>query len=110
MDPHDEVWHLHHGERVVAALHVTESDFPWLHARVEPAEGFADVAPLFAEEARLAESIEDEVSPEWEAAHDRLRRATRLTHPDGRDVPEYLLHIDGHDAWWRWSDEPFDDG
>ena len=39
MGPHDEVWHLHHGGRVVAALHVTESDFPWLHARVEPAEG-----------------------------------------------------------------------
>jgi hypothetical protein len=31
-----------------------------------------------------------------------------LTYPDGRDVPEYLLHIDGDEAWWRWSDEPFD--
>ena len=27
--------------------------------------------------------------------------------PDGRPVPEFLLHVDGDDAWWRWSDEPF---
>lgn len=110
MGPHDEVWHLHHGGRVVAALHVTESDFPWLHARVEPAEGFDEVAPLLAEEARLAESIDDEVTPEWEAVHERIRSTTRLTHPDGRDAPEYLLHVDGLDAWWRWSDDPFDEG
>jgi hypothetical protein len=23
-------------------------------------------------------------------------------------VPEFLLHIDGTEAWWRWSDEPFE--
>jgi hypothetical protein len=25
----------------------------------------------------------------------------------GALVPEFLLHIDGEDAWWRWSDESF---
>ncbi len=25
----------------------------------------------------------------------------------GRSVPEFLLHIEGEDAWWRSSDEPF---
>ncbi|MGW6131060.1 hypothetical protein ACWFNE_13625 [Cellulomonas sp. NPDC055163] len=108
MVPHDEVWQLHHGDRVVASLHVTEADFPWLRARVEPAAGFDDLAPLLAEEARLADALDDEVSAAWEAAHDRLRAATRLTRPDGRDVPEYLLHVDGSEAWWRCSDEPVD--
>jgi hypothetical protein len=33
--------------------------------------------------------------------------AVSLAYPDGRRVPEFLLHIDGLEAWWRWSDEPF---
>lgn len=109
MGPHDEVWQLHHGERVVASLHVTEADFPWRHARVEPAPGFDAVAPLLAEEARLADTIDDEVTAEWQAAHDRVRAATRLSRPDGREVTEYLLHVDGPEAWWRCCDEPADD-
>jgi Ser/Thr protein kinase RdoA (MazF antagonist) len=104
-----EVWQLHHGGRVVASLHVTEADFPWLRARVEPAPGFDAVAPLLAEESRLADALDDGVSAEWEAAHDRVRAATRLTRPDGRDVPEYLLHVDGSEAWWRCGDPPVDD-
>jgi hypothetical protein len=28
-----------------------------------------------------------------------------MTFPDGRDVPEWLLHIDGDEAWWRWADD-----
>jgi hypothetical protein len=24
-------------------------------------------------------------------------------------TPEFLLHLDGIDAWWRWHDKPFDD-
>ncbi|WP_258724792.1 hypothetical protein [Cellulomonas sp. NS3] len=105
MGPHDQVWHLHHGDRVVASLHVTEADFPWLRARVEPAPGFDAVAPLLAEEARLADAIDGDVTAEWEAARDRVRAATRLSRPDGRDVREYLLHVDGSEAWWRCGDE-----
>ena len=26
-----------------------------------------------------------------------------------RNVPEFLLHIEGDTAWWRWNDEPFDE-
>jgi hypothetical protein len=32
-----------------------------------------------------------------------------LWYPDGREVPEFLLHLDGSVAWWRWSDEHFDE-
>lgn len=90
-------------------LQVSDQDFPWLHARVGPCEGFDAVAPLFEEELRLLGALRDVETPEWTAAHERIRTVTRLTHPDGREVPEYLLHIDGDRAWWRWSDEPFDD-
>lgn len=43
----------------------------------------------------------------WEAAYRRIREVVRLLAPDGRTVPEFLLHIEDEDAWWRWSDEPF---
>ncbi|MEV6847472.1 hypothetical protein [Actinoplanes sp. NPDC051411] len=35
--------------------------------------------------------------------------AVTLRYPEGNEVPEFLLHIQGDEAWWRWSDEPFDD-
>lgn len=104
----DEIWHLHHQGARVAALHVTERDFPWLTARVVPLPGYAAVADLLAEELRLHEASEDAETPEWTAAYRRIREVTRLTRPDGSEVPEYLLHVDGDEAWWRWSDTPFD--
>jgi hypothetical protein len=50
---------------------------------------------------------EDDDDDAWEAAYDRVRAAVSLIAPDGQAVPEFLLHIEGQDAWWRWSDEPF---
>jgi hypothetical protein len=91
----------------VAELHVTDTNFPWLNARVVPLPGFEQVAPLFEEEARLLDELADVESPEWTAAYKRVRIETRQPYPDGRDVPEYQLHIEGEHAWWRWSDEPF---
>lgn len=83
MSTNDRVWTLHRCDdgELLADFVVTGGDFPWLHGRVRAYEGLAGVRPLFAEELR---------------------------YPDGREVPEFLLHVDGEDAWWRWSDEPFD--
>jgi hypothetical protein len=107
-----EVWTLVRGDDVLAELHVTEKDFPWLRARLVPTRGFASVAPLFAAELRALAELDATESPEaeaaWEHACTQIRSQTTLTDPDGRAVPEFLLHIDGRDAWWRWSDEPFD--
>jgi hypothetical protein len=58
---------------------------------------------------RLINALTDEETPEWTAAYKRIRSETKLTDPDGREVPEYLVHIEGAAAWWRWSDEPFDE-
>jgi hypothetical protein len=68
--------------------------------------GFEAVRLLFQEELRALEHIEDDLGS-WQAAYDRIRRAVSLLYPEGRPVPEFLLHVDGEDAWWRWSDEPF---
>ncbi|HVF05724.1 MAG TPA: hypothetical protein VNA20_12860 [Frankiaceae bacterium] len=104
-----EVWRLHHDGAVVAELHVTGRDQPWLLARVESRAGFDAVAPLFAEELRLLDRLDSDAE-EWEAAYRRVRAATRLTDPAGDDVAEYLLHVDGDQAWWRRHHEPFGPG
>ncbi|MEV0716800.1 hypothetical protein [Asanoa sp. NPDC050611] len=102
----DGVWTLHRrdGGELLADLVVTDGDFPWLNARVEARAGLAEFRPLFAAELRLMEDADEA----WERAYDAIRAAVTLRYPDGREVPEFLLHLDGDDAWWRWSDEPFD--
>ena len=106
-DPQDETWKLHRGDELLADLVVTDGDFPWLYARVRPHDGFEDVRPLFAEELRLLDDIEND-SAAWETAYDAIRAIIILRYPAGGEVPEFLLHVDGDEAWWRWSDEPFD--
>ena len=44
----------------------------------------------------------------WQAVQHKIRQTTWMSYPDGSPVPEFLLHIDGSEAWWRWSNEPFD--
>ncbi len=102
----ERVWQLLRGDELLAELVVTGGDFPWLNAEVRPAAGFAEVRPLFDDELRLLEVLDEDPEP-WEAAYRRIRTAVRLVAPDGLPVPEFLLHIQGTDAWWRWSDEPF---
>jgi hypothetical protein len=104
MNHGEQVWRLMQGEELPAELVVTGGDFPWLNARIRAMPGFEAVRPLF-EEAPGA------------GAHRRRRllasrlrphpRAVSLHNPEGRPVPEFLLHVDGNDAWWRWSDESF---
>ena len=106
MSEAEPAWQLVRGDELLAELVVTEGDFPWLYAEVRPAAGFAEVRPLFDEELRRSELM-DEEPEQWEAAYYRIREAVRLVAPDGQPVPEFLLHIDGAEAWRRWSDEPF---
>ncbi|WP_436519720.1 hypothetical protein [Actinoplanes sp. HUAS TT8] len=59
----DDVWTLHRRAdgRTLADLVVTGADFPWLTARVEPGDGFEAVVPLFAEELRLVDRIDEDM-------------------------------------------------
>jgi hypothetical protein len=102
----ERVWQLLRGDELVAEFAVTGGDFPWLNAEVRPAAGFVEVRPLFDDELRLLELLDDDPAP-WEAAYRRIRAAVSLIAPDGLPVPEFLLHIEGAEAWWRWSDEHF---
>jgi hypothetical protein len=103
-------WTLHRksdGSRL-ADLVIYDWDFPWVNAKVESPAGLDELRPLFDAELALLERIEDLVD-EWEAAEEAVRAAVILRYPEGNEVPEFLLHLQGDEAWWRWNDEPFDD-
>jgi hypothetical protein len=102
-----EIWRLHAGGVVIADLVVTGVDQPWVRAAVHEQPAFSQVRRLFLEDLRLLEDIDNTVEA-WEAVQHKIRQTTWMSYPDGSPVPEFLLHIDGSEAWWRWSNEPFD--
>lgn len=101
------VWDLRRGDEVLAELVVTVPDFPWLGGVLAPAAGFADVRPLFEEELRLSRLTEDDGAwiEVWEQHLERLWSAVRLVDPDGVEVHDWVLHVDGTEAEWRWVDD-----
>ena len=98
MNHGEQVWRLMQGEELLAELIVTGGDFPWLNARIRAMPGFEGVRRLFEEELRSLEHIDDDLGS-WQAAYDDIRSVVSLLYPDGRAVPEFLLHVDGEDAW-----------
>jgi hypothetical protein len=98
MSEASRVSRLVRGGELLAELVVTDGDFPWLNAEVRPAAGFAEVRPLFAGELQRLEFLDGEPE-QWEAAYRRIPEVVRLPAPAGRPVPEFLLHIEGEDAW-----------
>ncbi|GHI01856.1 hypothetical protein AQI88_16950 [Streptomyces cellostaticus] len=100
-----EVWRVRAGKDPVGEILIDEADFPWLSGRFTAGPGFAAVRDLFARELAL---MEEESWEDWESAYDEIRRRVEMSSPDG-PVPEFLLHIEGERAWFRWSDEPFED-
>ncbi|MER5867533.1 DUF4240 domain-containing protein [Kitasatospora sp. NPDC002040] len=101
-----QVWRLVRQEELVGEIVVEESDFPWLRGRFVAGSAFATFEPLFARARALADA------EDWEGfdnVYEEIGRTLSLVSPSG-PVPEFLLHIqDGH-SWFRWSDEPLDEG
>ena len=102
-----EVWHVHGEDGPVGEIRIDEADFPWLSGHFTPGPGYASVRELFARELALLDGLDEHVE-DWEAAYAEIERRVSLSSPDG-PVAEFLLHIDGDRAWFRWSDEPFED-
>jgi len=107
-----ETWQLRdHAGGLLADLIVTDADFPWLTARLESTPAFEVVRPLFIAELAASGVEPGDEAPDWEAAdtaYEQIRAATVL-HAPGGPVAEFLMHVRGNEAWWRWSDEPFDE-
>jgi hypothetical protein len=95
MPERPQIWLvMHHQE-----LAVERVDRRWLCGSVGRRERFDVLAPLFAREARLAATIG--TTPGWWEAHPEVRRKIRPIRPNGDEVPEFILRIDGARASWR---------
>ncbi|MDT0494204.1 hypothetical protein ACPEIF_14490 [Streptomyces sp. NPDC012600] len=106
------IWRLRRGAELVGEIAVDGADFPWLHGRFLPGPAFDPaVRQLFDRELALLERLEEDESDEsaeaWERACDEVNRTLALAGPEGVAVAEFLLHIQGDRAWFRWSDTPF---
>lgn len=103
-----EVWQVRSGADQVGEILIDDADFPWLAGRFTAGPAYGAVQELFARELALTERDDEGHRQRWEEAYDEIRRRVSLASPDG-PVAEFLLHIDGERAWFRWSDEPFED-
>jgi hypothetical protein len=133
------VWTLRQHNVVHGTITITEQDFPWLHGRWEPSPSFREIADLFEAELQLSQAnIDADINTDintdinadindidaetdadiggvedwdqWELAYDAIVAAgIRLHYPSELEVPEFLLHIENDTAWFRWSDEKFEE-
>jgi hypothetical protein len=103
-----ERWRLVAGDDLVGVIVVVERNFPWISGTFEATATFDRFADLFRREIELVEADLDRELPEWEHVYRSIRQSLQLLRPDGSIVPEFLLHIHGSEAWFRYSDEPFD--
>ncbi|MGW3405330.1 hypothetical protein [Streptomyces zhihengii] len=101
-----EVWRLMRREEMLGEIVIDEADFPWLHGHFIPTPTFGEVRPWFDESLALMEAEEYQ---QFDTAYDRIANTLSLVAPSGA-VAEFLLHISDDRAWFRWSDEPFEDG
>ena len=106
----NERWLLKSGDTLIGSIDVTGTDQPWFTGHFYPESGFAEFDDLFKRELALVEgNLKDEIV-HWEEVYGRITTRLRLLKPNGTVVPEYLLHIRGDEAWFRFSDEPFERG
>ncbi|MFC9030830.1 hypothetical protein [Streptomyces arboris] len=106
------IWRLRRGTELVGEIAVDDLDFPWLYGRFIPGPAYdAGIRELFDRELALMERLDegesDESAEAWEGVCREVNRTLVLTGPEGKGVAEFLLHIQGDRAWFRWSDTPF---
>ncbi|WP_399893908.1 hypothetical protein ACGH7X_36305 [Streptomyces sp. BBFR51] len=106
-----ETWHVRQVRGVgeagaeIGEILIEDADFPWLSGRFRAGPAYGAVHDLFVRELALAERDDAGHWTQWEAVYAEIERRVRLVSPDG-PVAEFLLHIKGERAWFRWSDEP----
>ncbi|MGW4518434.1 hypothetical protein ACWEO4_42515 [Streptomyces sp. NPDC004393] len=100
-----EVWRLMREEELLGEIVISEVEFPWLNGRFVPTPTFAEVKPWFDESLALREAEE---YARFDDSYAQIAGTLSLVAPSG-PVAEFLLHIGDGRAWFRWSDEPFDD-
>jgi len=87
------------GKVLLGILRLLDVDQPWFMCEFAPTPDFEDVKPLFDEELRRLEVIDDDIDA-WENAYSRIDELGLQIVPPGGGPPltEFVLHIEGNRA------------
>jgi hypothetical protein len=92
---------LMHGTTVLGTLTKTDVDMPWVQCTFVPTPAFATIQPLFEAEQQ---ALTDQNDVLWEQLYEQIDAlGLRLVNQDkGQSIGQFLLHIDGDQAWFRY--------
>jgi hypothetical protein len=93
--------HLKRGDELLGVLLSKATDFPWVSCAFEPTASFEEVRPLFDEELKL---LDADLMDAWQSANDCVNALglQLIDTKDDKDIGEFLLHIRGNEAWFRF--------
>lgn len=95
-----ELWQLLHGSDLLAELRVEEVDQPWFYCSLDPKPAYSAVSPVFAREAALLDSRDEDAREAASAAIKDL--GLTLSSPSrGESFSDFVLHIKEQRAWFR---------
>lgn len=95
-----ELWQLLRGTDLLAELRVQEIDQPWFYCALDPKPSYSSVSPVFAREAALLDSGDEDARKAAAAAIKEL--ALTLSSPSrGESFSDFILHIKEQRAWFR---------
>lgn len=96
-----KVFNLMRGNELLGVLRSYEVDFPWMHCKFESTNEFEIIRPLFETELIVLESEDIE---KWEESYKPIEELNLiLLDTDKSEIIEnFLLHIQGDEAWFRF--------
>lgn len=83
--------------RILGRVHIRKVEDDWAEGSFTEDEAFADLRPLFEEEAELRN---DQIIPLWEKAADRIESLRiRVVDEDGQVYSRLRIYIEGKEAF-----------
>lgn len=97
---------LKQGSAILGNLHLVKVDQPWFFCKFTPTADFREFEELFHREVTLLNTgfVNKSQEEEWDAVVDTID-TLNLTLEDKNDkttIKDFLLHIDGSEAWFRY--------
>jgi hypothetical protein len=95
---------LMQGETQLGTLTIYDMDWPWVNCHFESETAFEKVRHLFdAEQAILVHARTPSDYDAWERSYDDIEAlGLRLFPEDWEPIVDFLLHIEGNEAWFRY--------
>jgi hypothetical protein len=92
--------------RTVGRVRIVKMQDDWAEGPFEAEEAFAELRPLFEEEAELRN---DQIIPLWEQAADRIESLRiQVVGEDGQAHPHLRIFIEGDEAFLSLPLKPFE--